>query len=844
MRSAILQRAGLRFLRHHPWQLMLALLGITLGVAMVTAVDLANESAAHAFRLSMATVNGAASHQIVATPGGLEEGLYLKLRLQLGLRDSAPVVEAYGRSKGEVLHLLGIDPLARPGMYPGLGLQGRETLVRLLTRSDSVLLTASTAARLGITPGDRFEVQVAGRKQQLVLAGLLTGEPQAALDGLMVMDIATAQEISAQLGVLSRIDLKLPTGAAGKRRLAEIRALLPDSARLVTAASRGTVQLQMSQAFHTNLTAMSLLALLVGMFLIYNTMSFLVLQRRRQLGILRLLGVTRRELFRLLLAEGLLLGAAATLLGLGLGILLAEGLVQLISRTINDLYFQVTVNQLHLGALTLLKAALLGLGGTLLATLPAALEASASRPRQALQRSQLESGSQRLAARLAMGGCTMIAAGAALLGLAGPSLAAGFAALFSIMVGLALLVPWLTGKSAAALAQQRLVPFTKVLDRLAIRGVDAGLSRTGIAVAALMLALAATVGVGTMIGSFRSSVIQWLEDTLHADIYVSAPALGSGRAHGALNPSLMADILSLPQLRAHSRGRRVMLEREGELTQLFALGLSPGLQPRYALKTARPGLWQDFLAGAGVLISEPLSLQRGLGPGDAMVLPTDHGEQSFSILGVYYDYAAPQGQVLMERALYEQHFRDRGTGGLGLYLEDRAELTTVMEEVRKLAARRGQAVTVRSNREIREHSLSIFDRTFAITRILRLLAVAVAFLAVLGALLALQLERRRETAVLRAAGATPGEIIRMVLVQTGFMGLLAGLLSLPAGLLLSWLLIHVINRRAFGWTMSSQVSAETLAGALLLALLAALLAALYPAWRLSRFPPARDLREE
>ncbi len=450
MRGGVWRHASQRFLRRHPWQLMLALLGIMLGVAMVTAVDLANKSSTHAFRLSMEAVNGLTTHQIISTPGGLEEGLYLKLRMELGLRDSVPVVEAYGHSLGEVLHLLGIDPLARPTMQPAIGGQDRQTLATLLSRGDSVLLAAATAARLGIAPGDRIEVQVGGRRLRLLLAGLLTGEPQAALDGLMVMDIATAQEISAQLGILSRIDLKLPTGAAGERRLEEIRALLPDSARLVTAASRGTVQLQMSQAFHTNLSAMSLLALLVGMFLIYNTMSFLVLQRRRQLGILRLLGVTRRELLQLLLAEGLLLGVLATLLGLGLGVFIGEGLVQLISRTINDLYFQVTVNHLHVDTTTLLKASLLGVAGTLLATLPAALEAGAAQPRHALQRSRLESGSHRLAARLAGSGGAMLATGAGLLRLAGPGLAAGFAALFLIMVGLALLTPW-RGKAPSSL---------------------------------------------------------------------------------------------------------------------------------------------------------------------------------------------------------------------------------------------------------------------------------------------------------------------------------------------------------------------------------------------------------
>ncbi len=841
--TSLFTRAGLRFLGRHPWQLGLALLGVALGVAVVTAVSLANDSATRAFRLSMEAVNGTATHQIVAGPAGLDEALYRRLRLEWSLRESSPVLEAYGRSGDEVLHLLGIDPLAQAGMSnalrPALAVRG-DTLTTLLLRPDAALLSARTAGRLGLAPGDGFEVEFGGRRQRLVLAGLLEDEDsQALLDGLLVMDIAAAQEVTGLLGVLSWIDLRLPEGAAGEALKTRIREHLPPGVRLVTAASRSTAQLQMSRAFHTNLTAMSLLALLVGLYLIYNTMNFLTLQRRRQLGILRLLGVTRGELLRQYLFETLLLAAAATALGLLVGVILGRGLLHLVGRTLNDLYFQLTVGSLQLSPSALLLAALLGLSGTLLAALPALLEATATRPAQALQRTRLEGRMHHLAPRLALAGALLVVAGTLTL-LLGPGLTAGFTGLFLIILGCSCGVPWVAGRTADVLS--RLAPH--LLDRLALRSLAAGLSRTGIATAALMLALAAALGVGIMIASFRISVAHWLEATLHADLYVAAPDLGTGRAHGTLDPALQQAILDLPGIRAHSTGRRVTLEREGELIDLFALGLSPGLQPRYPLREALPGVWEDFRAGRGILVSEPLAYARGLAPGATLVLPTDGGDRPFRVLGVYYDYGNPAGQVLMDRALYERHFRDRAVGGLGLYLTEPERAAQIQAAVRRLAAVHGQALRIRSNNEIRARSLEIFDRTFTITRVLRLLAVLVAFLAVFGALLALQLERSRELAILRAAGVTRRGVWRITLVQTGFMGLTAALLALPMGMLLAQLLIFVINRRAFGWTMESHVPVDALGVTVILGLTAAWLAALYPAWRQTRLPPARILREE
>jgi putative ABC transport system permease protein len=245
----------------------------------------------------------------------------------------------------------------------------------------------------------------------------------------------------------------------------------------------------------------------------------------------------------------------------------------------------------------------------------------------------------------------------------------------------------------------------------------------------------------------------------------------------------------------------------------------------------------------GVLVSESFSHRHGVEAGDALNLITGEGPRRFPVAGVYYDYGSDRGTVLMERAVYERFWSDRHISALGLYLREGAAVTEVIEALRRDAAA-SQQLRIRSNRELREASLAIFDRTFTITRVLRLLAVGVAFIAVISALMAIQLERAREFAVLRAAGLTPGQLWRLMLGQTALMGGIASALALPVGLILAWVLTEVINRQSFGWSIAWRVTAADLGNVVLLGLAAALLAAIYPAWRIARTPPALALRDE
>src|SRR2546426_1109207 len=513
-RPAMLARLAARQLRSHPWQLGLAILGIALGVAVAVSIDLANGSALRAFALATEAVSGRATHQILGGPSGLPDDLYRRLRVDVGVRRAAPIVEGdvvvadrvvdvaaadragdtprAGRV-GRNLHLLGIDPFVDSHFRPYLAAEdrgearGRDALSRaadLVGRAGTALIAASTARDLSLAIGRELALEVSGHRRTLTIVGLLQPVDPAsarALDGLLVTDIATAQETLGAVGRLTRIDLIVGDDAPGRALLARVAQALPAGADLVSAGATAGATARMIMAFQWNLTALSLLALVVGMFLIYQTMTFSVVQRRPLIGSLRALGVTRGEIFALVMSEALVIGIAGTLLGVGLGFGMAQGLLRLVTRTINDLYFVLSVREGALDPVTLAKSVLLGIGATALAALPPALEATAAPPRIVMSRDSLESSARRRAHRAGWLGLVALAAGAVILAVPG-SIVVGFAGLLVLMVGCALVTP------AAALGL--LSPLHRVagaafglLGRLATRSIVAALSRTSVAMA-------------------------------------------------------------------------------------------------------------------------------------------------------------------------------------------------------------------------------------------------------------------------------------------------------------------------------------------------------------------------
>lgn len=852
MTVAVVSRLAYRALQRRALQSVLFVLSILAGVALVVGVDVAAESADRAFSLSLASLQGNATHEIVGGPSGVPSSLYRSLRADLGIRAAAPVIQGTVRVGSDeiTLTLLGVDPLAEAHIRQYLagasapGVDG-QALFRLMAEPDTILVAQSVAKRLGVEPGDQLTLRTARGRRSVTLIGIILPSNEIsvqALASLVVSDISTAQSIVGSPGVLTRIDLVL----ADAQEVIIIQDSLPPGVVVRPVESNRSNLEQLSESFTLNLQALSLLALIVGLFLVYNIMSFSVVQRSRQIGMLRAIGATRRQVFAGILLEAVVLGIAGTLLGLAVGYVLGGLLVGAVTRTITDLYYRVEVQALTLSSFTIAKGLITGLGASLAAALFPALNATGITPASTLRSTDAEHVSRSRADVAAITGIVVLAAGLALTQFQAQSLVFGFGALFLTLMGSVLVTP-IALLFAMRIVQPLLSGSIGTLGRIAPRAIARSLSRTGVAVAALSLSVSVIVGVSVMIASFRGTVTTWLDDALTADVFISAPVSGLLETVN-LDPALSVQLQDLPGVSQvlTARDVPVLAPDYPDLPPVNLVAVSADLAERSRryewLSVPQEDVWNAMQDGA-IIVTESFAYRRGISPeANTLSILTDNGVRSFPIVGVYYHYGTDQGLVLMSESVYREHFTDPWVSSFALFLKPEAQSATVVESARRLVAQQG--LSVQSTRQLRTQVFTIFDRAFNITAALRSLAAVVAFIGVLSALMAIQLDQQRTLGTMRALGLTGGQLWRLTLIETGIMGLAAGLFALPIGLLLAKMLIDVINVRAFGWTFSFLVPPGSLLQAVLIAITAALLAGAYPAWRVAHLAPAEAIRYE
>ena len=842
----LLWQSSLRFLLKHPWHFLLSILGVALGVAMVISIDLSNSSAQRAFSLSAEALTGKTTHQIQGSGDFLSDQVYRDLRLTTGYRNSAPVIDGYGTLQGldRTFQILGVDPIAEGPFRDFSSQDGGIDLAKFITGQPTAVISESVLADLAKNIGDSIQVSVGGRLFDLLVVGAIATDDkrsQQALESVLLIDINTAQQLFGMASQLSRIDLIIPNENE-ESIIASLSAGLPVGTRLVSTSSRTDTLSQMTRAFELNLQALSLLALLVGMFLIYNTMTFSVVQRLPLIGRLRALGVTKSEILSMILKEAVIIGLIGTILGITAGIGLAQFLLGLVTQSINDLYFVLSVQELTIEIALILKAIILGLGATLLAAFWPAREASEAEVSTVLRRSSSESRLVQRLPAISLIGLIIGLVGGGILLLPNGGIIAGYSSLLFVIIGFSLFIPALM-VGLAAVIRPIFGALSGLIGKMSVRGVVTELSRTSVAVAALVVAVAASVGVGVMVDSFRVTVVSWLESQLQADIYVQPPSVVARKADAQLQTELVQLLKETEGVESvHTVFSEDVMTTFGS-SNLVTTSLGVKASKSYQTKEIQDGFWEQFAQEKVIMISEAYAYRFGIGINDSLGIMTDKGMQYFPIRAIYFDYASDMGTVTMNRSLYDRYFDNRAISGLALYANDQTEVNVLVDRLRNRAAG-VQDVFIRSNKGLREASIEIFDRTFTVTVVLRLLAVMVAFVGILSSLMALQLERAREHAVLRANGMTPGQLWNYVITQTGVMGVIAGVLSIPLGLLISYVLVYVINLRSFGWTLEFMVSPSLLIQAVGLAVGAALLAGIYPSWKMARANPTEALRSE
>lgn len=852
----------LRPMRADLGRALLTILGVTLGVAVLLGIRKANDASLEGFKAGLEMTSGKAALEITRPPLGVDETMLMEL---VGLRrwgvvspviQADVLVEAAGGAS-EMVPLLGIDALRDPAlrdyavmsegqveMVTGMDLMG------LIGVPDQAIITADLAAGLGVEEGDEVRITF-GDRERRVKVGAILGETggkaeeaggggSIALRGsLVVMDIASAQLALERQGLIDRLELRLHKGVEVEVAEREIRAMLPMGLTVQRPERRGEAVEKMLAAFHFNLTMLSTIALVVGVFLIYNTISVAVMTRRAEIGMLRTLGATRGRIVGLFLGEAVWLGVLGALLGVPLGWVLAQGAVELTATTVETLYVSHAAQVPGFEPSDWWLALLVAVPLALVAAARPAWEALRIPPVAAVRGSEVMGGDRGRSVT-----ALMIALGCGLAGwwaVQQPAVAGlplwGYAAAGLIITAMTVVTPVVL-RLAAKWVRGALGRVFGIEGRLAAGQVGASTGRLSVSVAALAVSLALTLAIAIMVGSFRQTVMLWVEQGMGADLYLR-PATPPRATHlPSFSAATVAQLEQHPAVEAVDGYRALDIPFEERMVKLGTGNYKLQIE-RAGVAMKTPGdpkvLMQRALAEDGVLVSEAFAMRFDKREGDRIALITEAGPVEFEIVALFYDYSNDRGTITMDEGLFARHFGESNPTHLALYLKAGADGEQVKAEL--MEAMKGARIVMFTNAGLRDEILRIFDGTFAITWALELIAIVVAMAGVAATMLTLILDRQEEIRLLRLAGAEAGQVRRTVLIESGLIGAVSQGLGVVAGALLSLVLIRVINPQSFGWSIQFHFPWLFVVGSSLLTVVATMVAGWLPARRAVRFLP-------
>lgn len=851
----LLARCSLRHWSQAPGSTLMLLGILSLGVGVFVSIRLANLAAVASFTRFTDTITGQSDAVIEAPAGTLPDTVLRELRTALGTApvQIVPIVQVtaarpptpgetdrFGRTS---YTLLGVDLLAVSNLAPQLAARSSyfsptpaHSSAEPQNEPDSppdtkparqyFWTTLLAGPRLWLSPRfpaplpDQVALVLDERVVNLPVAGLIptaAGAP-AVPANLMIMDLGQLQALIERPGRLDRVEFVLESGPQLAARRAELRTKLESLSAAGTrwivgsGANRETAA-TMTRAFRLNLTVLSLIALLVGLYLIFQALDGAVVRRRDEISILRSLGVTEQTVLQLWLIESAVLGLLGGALGSVLGWLGAQGAVRAVGRTINALYYETTVQAAGFAPAELALGLTLGLVTGLIAGWLPARAAARTLPAHVLQRGAAPAAGSlgRHRFPLALG---LIGGGVVFTQLppwhfagGGRFPIAGYLAAFGWIFGGGLLSAMILPRVARGL---RRWGGHDPAGRIALSHLRNPSGRHRLAVAALHGAVGMTAGMAILVGSFDFTMSNWVQTSLRADLYVSSSGAQTATPRNRINAAAAAAMASHPAVEAASRlvAYPIMLDGQPTLLSGADLGMMAARSPLPWVDAPRDAAVFDPARNAGLgLVSESFTARFRCGRGDQISIPTPSGPRAITIAGVFADYGNERGSILLERVHVREWFADDQITNLALWLRDGVDATTVRADL--LATYPG--LSVYSNAVLRAEVLRIFRQTFAITYALEVIGVLVAIIGLGLTLISILLDRRNELTTLRALGFSRREIARATAIEGAAVATAAVLGGTALSLALGWLLIYVINKQSFGWTLGFAIPAGQLA---------------------------------
>jgi putative ABC transport system permease protein len=831
--------------RQHRLEGLLCLLGVALGVAVLVAIDAAVNACVQSFGGAVQSLAERSTHSIFAEDGTIADETYIELRKKMLPFPLAPVIDrgvlASSGDPGIIARLIGVDVFSERSLRSYTKMQtslDSATFEKFLTEPGQVVLVDALAAQLHAATGSTLQLTVGTKRIPVQIAGIIqpTGVARSQLTDLIICDLATAQELTGAIGRIDRIDTILESPEQER----SMAAALPAGLILRSTRAQSSSLSELIRSYKLNLNALSLMASFVAIFIVYNSMLISVQQRAQSLGILRCLGGSRSQLGGIYFIEALLFALVGGAIGVLGGWLLSRGLVGLVATTINDLYATIRPSPVALDRQMWIRGLAISTVSCLIGAMIPLYQASRVPPINAFRGTVRTRASGAAANWLLLVGAVLLATSYVVYLLPGGSPIAGFVMALLIALGFAFTCPWIT-RAASSLVDLAARPAQLLPLQMAASGVSRSLGITGVAVAAMMLAMSMNVGIRTMVSSFRGALGHWMDQRFSADVFIGPELTVKHKIDATLDPKVQTWLRQQPQVRTviEYRGRNV--DWHGKPILLVGTDVIE-LLPTLPMKTKLSGQG-TFDPATDALITEPLAGRTKLGLGDSLDMDTPAGPRQFRVFGIFYDFGSERGQIMLDRRTYAADWRDDTVSSLHVRLlagiDRRATAARWSEELRK-----DYPVVVNSFDGVKSEVLTVFDRTFKVTSVLTWLAGGVAFCGLAGSLLALALARRRDYSILAAVGMSARQTALWVLAQGMLIAWAAALIACVAGTVLAYVLAYVIQYRSFGWSIPTSPQPRFWIENLILATIAATVAAIYPVYRLRNAPPAGSLRQE
>jgi putative ABC transport system permease protein len=843
---------SLRRLKLQKVHTIMTVVGICLGVAAIISIGIVNKSVMRSFEDTINHVTGRAALQVTGPASGFPEGIIERVQTIPGVEYAVPVIDTQGilsGAKEPSIMILGVDVLQdgniRDYKFSDEGVELPDPLL-FLARPDSILLTRALAEREGITIDQKIKVQTVRGIQIFRVRGLLNPEGPAKTMGgnIAIMDLPAAQMAFGKEGRIDRIDVSLIHGAGLESVQSRIQKAIPEGYSVETPAGR-TKQVEiLISHFQKNINLISFIAVFVGMYLIYNAVSISVVQRRKEIGILRALGTTHSQVITLFLVETFIIAIVGSALGVGVGIFFARSAIDMVGQAVSELYLRTSVTEVAISGVNLVIGFITGIVASLVAALFPALTITRITPISAIRSVPYSEEGFLSGVKLKMASISLVFLAAILLILyntaeSSPYLHSTqtmFVATIFLLLGISLAMPFAL-QGFLALFRRMIAPHVGAAGRLAGLNLQKNIGRNAVAAAAIFFGISVFVSSAGIIYSTKKSVLDWIDSYVRGDIIVTSghPIATTGAQNIPMPVDMWKEIEKVPGVLSADPFRKIYVNYRGRRILLMVLDIPRRTRysPFMLVKGTRDDMLRMLPDQNYIAMNEALAAQEHIKPGDSILLPTPEGPVEFKIAVVNVDYSSDSGSILMDIHTYQRYWKEFLADSFSVKVKSKENIEAVRDEIVK---RFGidRKLFVLPARNFKNEIQKVIDQGFAVNHAINIITILIACLGIIVTLLASVLERTREIGILRSIGMLRRQVLRVVVIESMLLGIIGGALGSGTGIIIGWMSLEGFLKADYGASMQYHINYASIAWALALSTLLAALAGVYPARRAAK----------